>query len=78
MKRTLFELSTVHILMIYCPTTGENMAHKTWNLRQGDIIVVEPELGGDTNLIVIVRNSNNRDDMIAALGEVQQRLMIEA
>ena len=53
------------------------MAHKTWDLRQGEIIVIEPELGGDTNLIVIVRNSNDRDDMIAALGEVQQRLMIE-
>ena len=54
------------------------MTHKTWDLRQGDIIVVEPDPGGDTDLIVIVRNSNNRDDMIAVLGEVQQRLMIEA
>lgn len=54
------------------------MAHRTWDLRQGDIIVVEPDPGGDTNLIVIVRNSDNRDLMIAALGEVQQRLMIEA
>ena len=54
------------------------MAHKTWDLRQGEIIVIEPEPGGDTNLIVIVQNSKNRDDMIAALGEVQQRLMIEA
>lgn len=53
------------------------MAHKTWDLRQGDIIVVEPDPGGDTDLIVIVRHSSNRDDMIAALGEVQQRLMIE-
>ncbi len=54
------------------------MAHKTWDLRQGDIIVVEPDPGGETDLIVMVRNSNNRDEMIAALGEVQQRLMIEA
>lgn len=53
------------------------MAHKTWDLRQGDIIVFKPKPGGDTNLIVIVRHSNDRDDMIAALGEVQQRLMIE-
>ena len=58
-------------------TPEEIMAHKTWNLRQGDIIVIEPKPGGDTNLIVIVRNSKNRDDVIAALGEVQQRLLIE-
>lgn len=53
------------------------MAHKTWDLRQGDIIVIEPEPDSATNLIVFVRNANNRDDLIAALGEVQQRLMIE-
>ena len=64
--------------MVYLPPTGEDMAHKTWDLRQGDIIVIEPDPGGDTNLIVIVRNSDNRDLLIAALGEVQQRLMIEA
>ena len=54
------------------------MAHKTWDLRQGDIIVVEPEPGADTDLIVFVRHSKDRDDMIAALGEVQQRLTIES
>lgn len=54
------------------------MAHKTWDLRQGDIIVIEPESGADTDLIVFVQHSTNRDDLIAALGEVQQRLMVEA
>lgn len=52
------------------------MAHKIWDLRQGDIIVVEPEPEGDTDQIIIVRKSNSRDDLIAALGEVQQRLLI--
>ena len=54
------------------------MAHQTWDLRQGDIIIIEPDPGSDTDLIVFIRHSNDRDDMIAALGEVQQRLMIEA
>ncbi len=53
------------------------MAHATWDLRQGDIIVLEPEPSANTDLIVFVRHSNDRDDMIAGLGEVQQRLMIE-
>ncbi len=43
------------------------MAHKTWDLRQGDIIVVEPEPDGVTDLIVFVRNANNGDDLIAPI-----------
>ena len=47
------------------------MSH-TWKIRKGKVIVVED--AKTASLVIVGRNLNNREDKIAALEEVLQKM----